>query len=193
MEVYDFWSLLTDYEIEIPIIQRDYAQGRDTEFIIEVRNNFLKNLHETLVNNRILSLDFIYGSIKENLNHNSSRQVFLPLDGQQRLTTLFLLHWYLFWKDGLLKDDNIKDVLSGFKYETRVSAREFCYYLVNQESLEYSDFKNKLSEIIKNEAWFFNFWEKDPTIVSMLNMLDSIHENFNATNGLGEKLLSGFI
>ncbi|XUP88632.1 hypothetical protein B6672_009185 [Campylobacter jejuni] len=33
-----------------------------------------------------MCLDFIYGSVKND--------VFLPLDGQQRLTTIFLLYWY---------------------------------------------------------------------------------------------------
>jgi hypothetical protein len=42
-----------------------------------------------------LNLDFIYGSME---SHRPSD--FLPLDGQQRLTTLFLLHWYMAWRDG---------------------------------------------------------------------------------------------
>ena len=39
-----------------------------------------------------MHLDFVYGSKKNN--------VFIPLDGQQRLTTLFLMHWYLGLKYG---------------------------------------------------------------------------------------------
>ena len=73
--------------IEIPVIQRDYAQGRADQHI--VRDEFLRSLHDALCLPDDdpflpLDLDFIYGSVV-----NGS---FQPLDGQQRLTTLFLLH-----------------------------------------------------------------------------------------------------
>src|SRR5579883_427388 len=88
--------------IEIPLIQRDYAQGRDAEK--DVRDDFLKAIHAALSlpsesPELPLNLDFIYGSM-EGLDKKS----FLPFDGQQRLTTLFLLHWYLAWRDGGLSD-----------------------------------------------------------------------------------------
>lgn len=33
---YTFWKLLDDTSIEIPIIQRDYAQGREEEKKLEI-------------------------------------------------------------------------------------------------------------------------------------------------------------
>ena len=80
--------------IQIPIIQRDYAQGRPDEQ--EVRDTFLAALEDALLKpahdvSLPLNLDFIYGSVEE----FQGKTQFLPLDGQQRLTTLFLLHWYL--------------------------------------------------------------------------------------------------
>ncbi len=86
------------HRIEIPMIQRDYAQGRETEE--EVRDEFLNALHNALIlpaghESLPLNLDFIYGSVEGDVETR-----FFPLDGQQRLTTLFLLHWYLAWKDG---------------------------------------------------------------------------------------------
>ena len=86
-----FYQLFENYEqVVIPIIQREYAQGRAKI----VRNEFLKALYDALCQPEDapelpLDLDFIYGSVV-----NGS---FQPLDGQQRLTTLFLLHWYLAW------------------------------------------------------------------------------------------------
>ena len=75
----------------IPIIQRDYAQGSEEEK--EVRKDFLQAILAALVKpegdpSLPFNLDFIYGTVEE-------EKRFLPLDGQQRLTTLFLLHWYL--------------------------------------------------------------------------------------------------
>ncbi len=83
--------------IEVPQIQRDYAQGRETEF--EVRVGFLSALAHhagcwipcsaaTLMN-----LDFIYGSMEGELIEPT-----FSLDQQQRLTTLLLLHWDLAWR-----------------------------------------------------------------------------------------------
>jgi uncharacterized protein with ParB-like and HNH nuclease domain len=45
----------------------------------------------------------------------------VPIDGQQRLTTLFLLHWYIGVRLG---NEEIKKL--SFSYKTRVSARDFC-------------------------------------------------------------------
>ena len=79
-------GMLTVNKISIPIIQRDYAQGRKTEEITRVRERFLDSLYEALKDSPII-LDFVYGDVNKD-------GVMIPLDGQQRLTTLFLLHWY---------------------------------------------------------------------------------------------------
>ena len=43
-----FWQFLSQYKIEIPIIQRDYAQGRSGKE--SLRKNFLNDLKESLEN-----------------------------------------------------------------------------------------------------------------------------------------------
>ena len=107
-------DLLKQYQIVIPIVQRDYAQGREIGQVPQIRKRFIKVLFEALKsNNSQLELDFIYGSVK-------NEKYFLPLDGQQRLTTLYLLHWFVAAKEGHL--DNVKTILSKFSYETRHSA-----------------------------------------------------------------------
>lgn len=84
-ETLNFIELLSKFDkIEIPIIQRDYAQGRDGKE--ELRNNFLEALYNAVTTNNDIELDFVYGDVIQ--------KVLRPLDGQQRLTTLFLLHWY---------------------------------------------------------------------------------------------------
>ena len=92
-----FWQLLKNYTIEIPIIQRDYAQGREDDKTTIIRGNFLNSLLTSISDeNESIELDFIYGTVKND--------VFQPLDGQQRLTTLFLLHWYIAFKESKLKE-----------------------------------------------------------------------------------------
>lgn len=188
-EKISFWQLLEKRGVEIPIIQRDYAQGRKSKE--KVRNNFLEALKSSLVDgNDPVELDFVFGTEKkENLQ---------PLDGQQRLTTLFLLHWYFASKEEKL-DESIKAQLAKFTYETRASSREFCNALVNQ-NIDFNSLipfnkesdisiENQLSSTIKNTSWFVISWEKDPTISAMLIMLDAIHSKFNGMNDKWQKLI----
>jgi hypothetical protein len=169
-----FWQILK-HSIQIPIIQRDYAQGRDNPMINRIRKGFLEAIHNSLTGPSPLHLDFVYGSIKNNS--------FIPLDGQQRLTTLFLLHWYLAWKEGLLKNSEVSDNLAKFTYKTRDSSREFCFALVKVFNVPYcNDFS--ISDEIKKSAWYFLAWNRDPTIKSMLRMLEEIHNMFSKTTNL---------
>ena len=151
-------------KISIPIIQRDYAQGRKDA--ASIRDKFLDEIFNRLDNDENLFLDFVYGSIEGDK--------FIPIDGQQRLTTLFLLHLYFAKKES--KDC---EYLKGFTYETRSSSREFCEKLVDAV-IDFS--KDEISADIKNYSWFMPFWENDPTVKSMLVMLDAIHDKFKNSN-----------
>ena len=103
-------------KIEIPMIQRDYAQGRKSPEVDRIRKRFLSSIYTALTENKSLKLDFVYGDINDN-------KVLTPLDGQQRLTTLFLLHWYIARHEAV--EDSKMEFLHHFPYETRFSARTF--------------------------------------------------------------------
>ena len=119
-----FWQLLDEHEVVIPVLQRDYAQGRKGKE--DLRNRFLCNIKDSLCNIKELKLDFVYGSVE---NGQMS-----PLDGQQRLTTLWLLHWFVAFRAGKLKDQNTCHRLTKFYYATRPSSTEFCRRLVEEFS-----------------------------------------------------------
>ena len=167
-------------KIVIPIIQRDYAQGRTDADVQRVRKRFLNSLHKAITESAI-TLDFVYGDIDKD-------GVMTPLDGQQRLTTLFLLHYYAAKKEGIAKEEYA--FLHNFSYETRYSARDFCDYLVEHHE---PSFTLTLSEEIKDQAWFPLEWKKDPTISSMLVMLDAIAEVFKDTENIWNRLKDGAI
>ncbi len=185
-----FYQLLTerDYIIQIPIIQRDYTQGRDRHQ--QVRDTFLDTLASYLEEGLPhRDLDFVYGS---------SRRIgdvtyFIPLDGQQRLTTLFLLHWYLAQitpdqdlRDRFLTALHREDGAARFTYETRSSSREFCDLLIRPEySLREALHpvsepvqERRISRLIEDASWFLRSWKLDPTIQAMLQMLDAIDRKF---------------
>lgn len=164
--------------IKIPIIQRDYAQGR--EDASEISDLFLENIQGHLVEEKPLDLDFVYGTIV-----TAGRNMhFVPLDGQQRLTTLFLLHWYLAVKEGQWADFETyarRGNESRFTYKTRNSSADFCNALVTNgaelASIDAQD-SRQLVEIIKDQPWFFLSWARDPTVKGMLNMLRKIQQWF---------------
>lgn len=166
-------------KIEIPIIQRDYAQGRIDADTNRIRKRFLKSLHDAITGDAI-TLDFVYGDIND-------EGIMTPLDGQQRLTTLFLLHWYAAKKEQAPEEEQA--FLDRFSYETRFSARYFC----NELTKFTPTFEGIVSEEIINQAWFPLDWIKDPTIASMLVMIDAIAEQFGETEGMWKALTGGSI
>jgi len=152
--------------IQIPMIQRDYAQGREGEG--EIRKRFLKAIFNALENNTQLELDFVYGA-KKSIDDN---ELFIPLDGQQRLTTLYLLNWYIGNRE--LDDDKsqeLRNSLANFSYATRATSDTFCERL----SKTTISFITSPSEEIENASWFFDSFKLDSTVQSMLVMLDAIH------------------
>jgi hypothetical protein len=149
--------------IEIPIIQRDYAQGRDSDAVARIRANFLDVLHDAVTTGTPISLDFVYGDVVGG--------TLRPLDGQQRLTTLFLLHWYLAWRADRLEQEH---GWKRFEYATRPSARRFCACLVKSKPPADA----RLRAWLEDQHWFLHTWQHDPTIQSMLLMLEAIHERF---------------
>lgn len=158
------------YNVCIPILQRDYAQGREgKEYIREV---FLKDIKDAITNKQPLTMDFIYGYQERKKEQDEEYNVFYPLDGQQRLTTVWLIYWYLALRSEKL--ENEKMFLRKFTYQTRKSSREFCEALCNNNFV----FKEKrgLVNYIKNQRWFFASWKKDPTINAMLRMLGGTSE-----------------
>ena len=104
---YTLYTLLENNLVKIPLIQRDYAQGRKSEEVL--RNSFIDKIKSVLDEGKEkLNLDFIYGYTEQ--NHNSKID-FIPLDGQQRLTTLWLLHWYFGCKEGKLTKESESELI----------------------------------------------------------------------------------
>jgi hypothetical protein len=152
--------------IEIPYFQRDYAQGRQDDSVKQIRTDFLDALYGAIGGDDPgeVGLDFVYGGVEEG--------TLRPLDGQQRLTTLFLLHWYFASRSGHLAQDH---GWKRFSYATRQSARMFCERIVDAPL---PDGEVAPSEWIKDQFWYLFLWRHDPTIQSMLVMIDAIHERF---------------
>ena len=209
---YTFIKLIKEHQIIIPIIQRDYVQGRNLKDIEELRRNFITEIINALLGlNGPLSLGFVYGKVLDKdyqekkikskeaietmldslqqyakhleeelvfnidwkpsiIDSNVSLSKFIPLDGQQRLTTLFLLHWYLIHNLGVKFDYQF--LLKGFTYQNRKETHDFIQALIEKEFL----FENRpFIEQIKSNTWFFSQWLKNPSVRSMIYTIDTIH------------------
>ena len=152
-------------KIIIPKIQRSYAQGRKEE--VQVREGILQELFTTLKEGRDIELNFIYGSLKENGNYEL-------LDGQQRITTLFLLHLYVYLQEKGALPSWFKNCLT---YETRNSSRDFIEELCELDKLTDEEYMLP-SDYIKNQKWYSNAFHLDPSIEAMLIMLDTIDKYY---------------
>ncbi|SHG04653.1 Protein of unknown function DUF262 [Bacteroides luti] len=198
-----FHQLLIDENtIIIPKVQRDYAYGRQEDKVAEVLNDILEGILQAVKSKNTNILDFIYGG--SYVRKNKIIGGLIPLDGQQRLTTLFLLHFYA----SLLRDEqgNIVsqeevDILTKFRYETRQSATEFCLHLVKEirKNLlkSYKPGINNIKELIEDDALYLSTYNSDPTILSMLNVLHKIESKCaeidvnNLTPCLWKRLIDG--
>ena len=160
-----FWKLIESCNVIVPKLQRDYAQGREHDPAIEqIRNSLIDEIYSSVTENKALVLNFIYGEKDDDK--------FVPVDGQQRLTTLFLLHWYVFEKSGFT--DGLER-LKGFSYETRDTSRRFCENICDL-AIDFS--KETVSEQIEECYWFTGNFAMDPTIKSMLVVMDTLHNRF---------------
>lgn len=158
-----FTDLLGRYNrIVIPAIQRDYAQGREDKKATEVRKTLLDDIFSDKPE---IDFNLVFGSQEE----YGGKTCFIPVDGQQRLTTLFLLYLYNSKVNGVETDG-----LNKFTYETRRAAADFCKAIVGGNVWEFS--KQILSDSIKDCNWFMQYWNQDPTVISMLRMLDDIQK-----------------
>lgn len=165
----------------IPKVQRDYAYGRQEEKVQDVLDGMLTSIIEAVRDDSNNILDFVYGGTYV---HKSDKKAgLIPLDGQQRLTTLFLLHFYA----SLLRDEKGKpidqkdvEILTKFRYETRQSATEFCTNLIRiiRPNLikNYKPKNNNIKALIVDDALYLSTYDSDPTIMSMLNVLDKIEK-----------------
>ena len=163
--------------VVIPQIQRPYAQGRTDDVSTYIRNTFLDEIFESLSKDEeeIFDLNFIYGVIKP-INKEYKLEL---LDGQQRLTTLFLLYWYITNAElDLNREESLfvrRKCLSKFTYETRATSTAFCRELACYK-VDLGEKRPK--EVIRNAKWYFKSFDRDSTISAMLTMLDAIHERY---------------
>ena len=159
-------TTLLNNELIIPEIQRDYVWGNN-EIVLK---RFLKNIFNNKDNE--LDIGFFYAyKVYQDTKKEENKGIYALIDGQQRITTLVLLYWYL----GIGKD-----YIKKFKFKVRENCNNFLEKLLEENISNIEAINGEsISEKIKNCIWYLSIWNNDPTVKSMLKALDIIENEFN--------------
>ncbi len=180
-KTYCLKNLLQETPLVIPRIQRDYVQSRDTHRIVKNRKHFIKTLCNCVCSGDSINLNYVYGYMIENYKtHSEKMPVFVPIDGQQRLTTLFLLHYYVYSLTES-REDLLKELNNKLIYETRESTNRFFKLLFNNKII--ISHEKRPSAIIRESGLYSSEWDLDPSVKSCLVVLDEIHNNLKSVYG----------
>lgn len=196
---YKIKELLVNREVEqivIPEIQRDYVWGEEqvigllnslysdflnyNDAVVEVSadNSEIENLFKQFYKQQKYSssIGFIYA-----YNDPEYKGKFYLIDGQQRLTTVYLV---LLALSSMLKDDKLDTFRKRYffekqlkiDYKVRESAHDFlCHFINFCLSQNYQD-KNSFKINLEYQAWFFSGYENDKTIQSIIRNYIIIRE-----------------
>lgn len=169
----NLFALLSRYRVVIPGIQRHYVQGANNPKAESVRKQFIKEIFTAIEKKQNeFNLHFIYGPINTNVEDS-----FVPVDGQQRLTTLWLIARYAAEKAEPSDRKDLLSLLSRFTYEDRINAKRFCQALTCEDSRW--DITQDPNPDILCQDWFVDYWKEDETVASMIRMLSTIYEEWN--------------
>ena len=142
--------------ILIPLLQRDYVQGGRTDII----KPLLDKIQICLIGTETMSLNYIYG-----YDDDKNPSNYIAIDGQQRLTTLWLVHLYIYSLAGLYYPVNLS-------FQARPDAQSFSTSLVKNLPVLLKKHRGNVVDSIKDEQWFRSFWCEEPTINNMLRALN---------------------
>ena len=142
----------------------------------------IRNIIDTYLSKKDLNIGFLY-SYRPYYNYNDVTNDVYLIDGQQRLTTLFLALFYFSLKEinnyedflNLIRFDAKKEKI-GFDYRVRTLTHNFLIDLVNHcRSLD--DLKN-----ISTRNWFLADYSNDVTMKAMLGTIEKLDEHFKNEN-----------
>lgn len=194
-QLYDLQGLFVSKDnskLVIPDLQRDYCWGNTGNLVNDFVDNLIKHFKNPQLNSGSEQEDLIMGLI---YGYYEKERPYLQLcDGQQRLTTLYLLLGLLNMMSGeknafkhfLISDFeyDLDDKEPTLLYAIRVSSLYFlsdlvCKFFIIPNGLNpvydwSTDNAPIPSVFVKDQPWWFYEYDTDPTIDSMLKALDTM-------------------
>lgn len=169
MEPITFYRFIKQWEIKIPAFQQDYVQSRPSAK--KKLRGLLEAMKKALDESKPLVLDYVYGE--------EDGDAFVPIDGQQRLTTLYLLHLYAF-------RDKEADWKDHFDYEVGPYSQKALRAIRNGLATFKTD--DKLLPHLLNDPRMETVYLDDDSVLSFLEALSLIDEVFRDVKDLAERL-----
>ena len=183
-ETYTLSELFSgERRIIIPDLQRDYCWGDDNntkstgekgELVTDFVNNLLDQFNEQRSKNdkSTLNLGLFYG-------YEVPADHIQLCDGQQRLTTLFLLLGMINKKTDKFRQHLISDF--EYKHDDKepylnYAIRESSLYFLSDLVCKFFIENNDTVDKIQSADWYFDDYNLDPSIQSMLKALDKIEK-----------------
>lgn len=175
LDILDFQNL---EQFVIPEIQRDYVWSKSDV------NDILDSIKDGFENGDVPYLGFIYA-----YNDKDYVYKYFLIDGQQRITTIFLLLVALYYKlekdfpEHLIKNEKLK-----LDYKVRQATHDFL--------TDFVDFLNSNkgltlnSNIISEQTWYHRNYKNDITI---FNIINNFIEIYDWLTNLGEERLTDFL
>lgn len=158
-------------DIIIPQLQRDYVQGQREDIISPLLSSLIDAITDQSKDD--VHLNYIYGYSTEEDGHSG----FIPIDGQQRLTTLWLLHLYIHSK--------FPQLCGGGKFGVNLvfRAREYAGHFTSELKKHCAEIigSNEIRKAITTAPWFISEWKYDKTVDSMLKTLSFIDKMMRNT------------
>lgn len=182
-ETYTLAELFSgERQIIIPDLQRDYCWGSSKNKKAsgetgELVSDFIDNLFTQyeLKDKAALNLGLIYG-------YEVPADHIQLCDGQQRLTTLFLLLGMVNKYTGKFRQYLISD----FEYKhddkepyLKYAIRESSLYFLSDIVCQFFISNSNKVEDIKDADWYFADYSLDPSIISMIDALDIIEKKLD--------------
>ncbi len=154
----NFLNVFNNKSIRIPLLQRDYIQGSNESVISPFIDSLIDESNTS-------DLNYIYG-------YTDDQNYFIPIDGQQRLTTLWILYLY-----AAAKADNQAEFNVNLTFLSREYANDFCRKIKCNisEVLQGATATDNLSDKIQDKSWFLSSWINNSTVKNMLLTLKYIH------------------
>lgn len=182
-----------DITVVIPDIQRDYCWGSDAPS--DKVSGFVKALIDLFSEGRQAQIGIIYG-----YSGSETPGCIHVIDGQQRLTTLYLLVGMLYRRtrrldlrrmlmsDYELTDDREPQMV----YQVRDEALYFMSDLVSEFFIN----SNGRLSMIKSASWYHNVYESDPSVqsfISAIRSIDTILEEASADVSFDFDAFAGYV
>lgn len=186
-------NLLTLFSLNnliVPEIQREYVWGNNHDVLekflhgLEKQANPCENCHHVHTKKNI-NVGFLYSYKPSYVKYESERILdeFL-IDGQQRITTLFLLLLYRATIEGRLDDfmsicrADENEIEMGFNYKVRSLTQQFLVQLIKHAKENGGSAFDFIDDVNNSPYWFLDDYKNDPTVMSMISALKSIKRIF---------------